>query len=218
MSILAARLLAARIDICLFSFSNRVGHLHGARFTCDFVCAISPDTPPEKSNRSSHSHGRDFNAALAFDCKSLKSLTRWDCVPVILAKSCRRKSRYRTGLLTRCEIVSKRCLLVLNLQKRTAAKALRLSAFAFEAITLWNFDKKMREANASVKRNTGNTIKQLMSKLAIKIQGERWSSNGGVLLEPNVWYVNAILSWLGWSKVKRALMLIIYYKILSFTL
>ena len=27
-----------------------------------------------------------------------------------------------------------------------------------------------------------------------------------------------ILSWLGWSKVKRALMLIIYYKILSFTL
>ena len=31
-------------------------------------------------------------------------------------------------------------------------------------------------------------------------------------------YVNAILSWLGWSKVKRALMLIIYYKILSFTL
>ena len=30
--------------------------------------------------------------------------------------------------------------------------------------------------------------------------------------------LNAILSWLGWSKVKRALMLIIYYKILSFTL
>ena len=27
-----------------------------------------------------------------------------------------------------------------------------------------------------------------------------------------------ILSWLGWSKGKRALMLIIYYKILSFTL
>ena len=27
-----------------------------------------------------------------------------------------------------------------------------------------------------------------------------------------------ILSWIGWSKVKRALMLIIYYKILSFTL
>ena len=47
---------------------------------CDFVCAISPDTPPEKSNRSSHSHGRDFNAALAFDCNSLKSRTRWDCV------------------------------------------------------------------------------------------------------------------------------------------
>ena len=41
---------------------------------------------------------------------------------------------------------SKRCMLVLNLQKRTAGKALqmrRLSAFAFEAITLWNFEKKM---------------------------------------------------------------------------
>ena len=27
-----------------------------------------------------------------------------------------------------------------------------------------------------------------------------------------------ILSWLGWSEVKRSLMLMIYYKILSFTL
>ena len=50
----------------------------------------------------------------------------------------------------------------------------RLSAFAFETITLWNFEKKMREANASVKRNTGNTIKQLISlELALKMQGER---------------------------------------------
>ena len=68
-------------------------------------------------------------------------------------------------------------LLVLNLQKRTAAKALQMrrwSAFAFEAITLWNFEKKMNEANASVKRNTKNNIKQLMSsKLAMKMQGER---------------------------------------------
>ena len=83
-------------------------------------------------------------------------------MPVILTKSSRRKSRYRSGLLTRCEIVSKRCLLVLNLQKPTAAKALqmrRLSAFAFEAIMHRNFEKKMNEANAGVKRNTGNTIK-----------------------------------------------------------
>ena len=97
-------------------------------------------------------------------------------MPVILAKSSRLKSRYRTGLLTRCEIVSKRGLLVLNSQKRTAAKALqmrRLSAFAFEAITLWNFGKKMNEANASVKRNRKNNIKQLMSKLAMKMEGER---------------------------------------------
>ena len=141
------------------------------------VCAISPDTPPKKSNRSSHSHGRDFNATLANDCNSQKSLTRWDCVPVILTKSSRRKSRYRTGSLTRCEIASKRCLLVLNLQKPTAAKALQmrsLSAFAFKPITLRNFEKKLYEANASIKRNTGNTIKQLISlKLTIKMQGER---------------------------------------------
>ena len=59
----------------------------------------------------------------------------------------------------------------------TAAKALQkrsLSAFAFETITLRNFEKKMNEANASVKRNRVNTIKQLMSlKLAMKMQGER---------------------------------------------
>ena len=98
-------------------------------------------------------------------------------MPVILAKSSRRKSRYRTDSLTRCEIVSKRCMLVLNLQKPTAAKVLqmrRLSAFTFETITLRNFENKMREANAGVKRNTGKTIKQLISlKLAMKMQGER---------------------------------------------
>ena len=97
-------------------------------------------------------------------------------MPAILAKSSRRKSRYRTGLLTRCEIVSKRCLLVLNLQKRTAAKALqmrRLSTFAFEAITLWNFEKKMNEANASVKRNTKNTIKQIKPHLHGRVLAAR---------------------------------------------
>ena len=98
-------------------------------------------------------------------------------MPAIVAKSSRRKSRYHTGSLTRCEIVSKRGLLVLNLQKPTTAKVLRLRrllAFAFETITLWNFEKKMHEANANVKRNTVNTIKQLMSlKLAMKMQGER---------------------------------------------
>ena len=30
--------------------------------------------------------------------------------------------------------------------------------------------------------------------------------------------LSIILSWIGWSKVKRALILIIYYRILSFTL
>ena len=66
-----------------------------------------------------------------------------------------------------------------------------LSAFAFETITLQNFEKKMYEANASAKRNTVNTIKQLISlKLAMKMQGERRSSKGGVLLVQDVWYVN----------------------------
>ena len=209
------RLLAARIDILPFFFLKSRRSLTRRKIHAWFCLRDIARHATEKSNRSSHSHGRDFNAALAFDCNSLKSLTRWDCVPVILAKSSRRKSRYRTGLLTRCEIVSKRCLLVLNLQKANCCKSTSNAPLVNHALEFW---KKMNEDNASVKRNTKNTIKQLMSKLAMKMQGERWSSNGGVLLEPNVWYVNAILSWLGWSKVKRALMLIIYYKILSFTL
>ena len=78
-------------------------------------------------------------------------------------------------------------MLVLNLQKPTAAKALqmrRLSAFAFETITLRNFEKKLYKANASVKRNTGNTIEQLiLLKLAMKMQGERWSTKRLKLLK-----------------------------------
>ena len=118
-------------------------------------------------------------------------------------------------------------------KKPIAAKALqmrRLSAFAFETITLRNFEKKLYEANASVKQNTRNTIKQLVSlKLAMKMQGERWRSKGGVttradcvirkllkLLE-KTYLLCIILSWLGWSQEKRALMFINYYKILSFT-
>ena len=62
-------------------------------------------------------------------------------------------------------------------KKPTAAKALqmrRFSAFAFETIKLRNFEKKLYEANASVKRNRVNTIKQLMSlKLAMEMQGEK---------------------------------------------
>ena len=78
---------------------------------------------------------------------------------------------------TRSEIVSKRSLLVLNLQKPTAAKVLQmrsLSAFAFETIMLWDVEKKLYKAYANVKQNIGNTIKQLISlKLAMKMQGER---------------------------------------------
>ena len=102
-----------------------------------------------------------------------------------LAKSNRRKSRSHTGSLTRCEIVSKRGLLVLNLQKPTAAKVLQmrsLSAFAFQTITLGNFEKKLYEASASVKRNTGNTIcgvKELIMFSACKCcNHQRWSPRG----------------------------------------
>ena len=70
-----------------------------------------------------------------------------------------------------------RGLLVLNLQKPTAAEALQmrcLSAFAFETISHRNFEKKLYEANASVKRNRVNTIEQLiLLKLAMKMQGEK---------------------------------------------
>ena len=89
----------------------------------------------------------------------------------------RLKSRYRTGSLTRFEIVSKRGFPVLNLQKPTAVKALQMrsfSTFAFETITLRNFEKKWYKANASVKQNRVNTIKQLiLLKLAMKMLCER---------------------------------------------
>ena len=42
-----------------FSFSNRVGHLHGARFTWDLVCAISLDTPQKKMSKSQQSLTRE---------------------------------------------------------------------------------------------------------------------------------------------------------------
>ena len=131
---------------------------------------------------------------LAYDCESQKSFTRRDCVLVILAKSSRWKSRYRSDSLTRCEIVSKRDLLVLNLQKLTAAKTLqmrRLSAFAFETITLRIFEKKSYETYVSVKQNKGNTIKQLISlKLAMKMQGERWSTKRLKLLKKLIYSVS----------------------------
>ena len=94
---------------------------------------------------------------------------------VILAKSSRRKSRYRTGSITRCEIVSKRGLLVLNLQKPTAAKALQirsLSALHLKQSRFGILKTKLYESSASVKRNRVNPTKQLISlKLAMKMQG-----------------------------------------------
>ena len=90
-------------------------------------------------------------------------------MPVIRAKSSRRKTRYRTGFKAR--------LAGFEFAKVTAAKALRmrsLSVVAFETITLRNFEKKMYEANASVKRNTMKAIKQLiLLKLTMKMLSER---------------------------------------------
>ena len=98
-------------------------------------------------------------------------------MPVILAKSSRRKSRYRTGSLTRCEIVSKRGLLVLNLQSQVLQRHFKCAACQLLHLKQSHFGilkTKLHETNASVKRNTGNTIKQLISlKLAMKMQGER---------------------------------------------
>ena len=49
----------------------------------------------------------------------------------------------------------------------------RLSAFAFEAITLWNFEKKMNEANASVKRNMKKKTCKKNARLKMKQQRRR---------------------------------------------
>ena len=152
----------------------------------EILSARYRQTRPQKTQIAGFTHTdeiltrRSHTIATGRSHLHVETACRRSLVPVILAESSQRgqrKGRYRSGLLTRCEIVSKRSLLVLNLQKLTAAKALqmrRLSAFAFETITLRNFEKKMYKANASAKRNTVNTIKQLMSlKLAMKMQGER---------------------------------------------
>ena len=62
-----------------------------------------------------------------------------------------------------------------------------LSAFAFEAITLWIFEKKLYEANASVKRNTLNTIKAAnVVKTCSENARSKMKQKGGVLLEQDV--------------------------------
>ena len=171
---LHGRLLAARIDILPFFFLKSRRSLTRHKIYLRFSLRdIARHAPKKIKSQQSLTRKRDFTAMLAYDYNSQQSLTRWDCVPVILAKSSRRKSRYRTGSLAGCEIVSKRGLLILNLQKPIAAKALQIhsfSAFALKTITLRNFEQKLYEANASVKRNTRNTIEQLISlKLAMKM-------------------------------------------------
>ena len=96
------------------------------------------------------------------------------CV-LLSAPLCRRSSRYRSGSLTRCERASKRGLLVLNLQKPTAPKALQmrsLSAFVFETITLRNLEKNLYEANASVKRNTSSSSSSFfIARFSVRVAG-----------------------------------------------
>ena len=98
---LHGRVLAARTDILLFfflksrrSFTRRKIHVRSL--------STLPDTPPKKANRSSHSHGRDFNATLAYAQVTYTLRLRASDS----RKTSRRKSCYRTGSLTRCEIVS----------------------------------------------------------------------------------------------------------------
>ena len=135
---------------------------------------------------------------LAYDCNSQKSLTRWDYVPVILAKSSRRKSRYRTGSLTRCEIVRKRCLLVWICKSQLLQMHFKCAACQLLHLKQSRFGilkAQLYEADASVKQNTRNTIKQLISfKLAMKMQGERWSTKRLKLLEKLLYSVSFCVS------------------------
>ena len=89
----------------------------------------------------------------------------------------------------------------------------RLSASAFETIMLRNFKKKMREANAGVKRNTGNTIKQLISLKLALVKDEALKRLK--LLKKSLFSLYHSQLALDGAKVKRALLLIIYYKIPS---
>ena len=64
----------------------------------------------------------------------------------------------------------------------------RLSAFAFETISLRCFEKKIYTyiACASAKRNTVNTKQLILLKLAMKMQGKRRSSKSGVRVVKDV--------------------------------
>ena len=72
---LHGRLLSARIDILPFFFLKSRRSLTRRKIHERFCLRGIATHTQKKSNRSSHSHGRDFNATLAYDCNSQKSLT-----------------------------------------------------------------------------------------------------------------------------------------------
>ena len=100
---LHGRLLAARIDILPFFFLKSRRSLTRRTIHVRFSLRDIARHAPEKSNRISHSHGRDFNAMLAYDCNSQKSLkphlhgrllaARIDILPFFFLKSRRSLTR-----------------------------------------------------------------------------------------------------------------------------
>ena len=88
------RLIAARIDVLSFFFLKLRRSLSRRKARMRFCLRDIAQTRPSKKkwNRNIYSHGWDFNAMLAYNCNSHKSLARWDCVAVTLANSTRRKS------------------------------------------------------------------------------------------------------------------------------
>ena len=113
---LHGRLLATRINILPFFFLKSRRSLTRRKIQVWFCLRdIARHAPKKIKSQQSLTRERFYRDARIR--LQLAEVTRWDCVPVILAKSSRRKSRYRTGSLTRCEKVSKCGLLVLNLAK-----------------------------------------------------------------------------------------------------
>ena len=73
---LHGRLLAVRIDILPVFFLKLRRSVTRREIQVRFrLRDIARHAQQKKSNRNSHSYGRDFNAMLAYDCNSQKSLT-----------------------------------------------------------------------------------------------------------------------------------------------
>ena len=133
---LHGRLLAARIDILPFFFLKSRRSLTWRKIHLRFCLRdIVRHAPQKIKSQQSLTRERFYrDARIRLQLAEVTYTLRL------------RASDSRSSSLTRCEIVSKRGLLVLNLQMPIAAKALQmrsLSAFAFEANKLRNFANKI---------------------------------------------------------------------------